>query len=145
MRPTLPEQLRGLRLILEHTVVPAVHDEYPQSTLQGVIRALLAVEEHVDDVGPFLAWDNAATRALLDDIGGVIGTMSSNDVSLEIGLGDLAALDRENERLRGLLAATIPMLAVDPAATAVYANVVTHLRERIARYPFVSTGSLPTR
>jgi hypothetical protein len=145
MRPTLPEQLRGLRRILETTVSPAVHDDYPQTTLQGVIRALEALEQHVNEIGPFLAWDSATTAALLVDVAAHVAVPGLDAPAPVIGIGDLAGLDTENERVRGLLAGAIPALASTPAAADTYARVVQHLRERIARYPFVSTGSLPTR
>lgn len=147
MRPTLPEQLRGLRRILEVVVSPGVIDEYPQTTLQGVIRALEGLEQRSDDVVPFLAWDNAETAALLRSIAERHPDIVSPSLPLSWGeaLVGVVALDAENERLRGALAAAIPALATNPSAGDAHAAVVAHMRARIARYPFASTGSLPTR
>ncbi len=148
MRPTLPEQLRGLRHILEHVVAPAVTDDYPQSTLQGVIRALEMLEARVDDVLPFLVHDNEATTELLHAIAGCVPLTGAIEPPAPIDAASMVAIDAENERLRGLLADSIPTLsaaATGTAAAAVYASVVAHLRDRIARYPFTSTGSLPSR
>lgn len=148
MRPTLPEQLRGLRHILEHVVAPAVTDDYPQTTLQGVIRALEMLEARVDDVLPFLVHDNEATAELLEAIAGCVPLPGPIEPPAPVDMASIVAIDAENERLRGLLADAIPVLSAageGTAAAAVHARVVTHLRDRIARYPFTSTGSLPSR
>ena len=144
MRPTLDEQLRGLRGILQGSVAPAVVGDYPQETLAGVIRALEMLEQRVALVGPFLAWDNAATFALLRDIAVRVPMAGLGDPAV-IESGDLAALDAENERLRGLLAEVVPVLAADSSLADLHAATVAHLRARIARYPYTSTGTLPTR
>lgn len=140
MRPTLEEQLRGLRDILTTSVAPAVAGDYPRETLAGVVRALEMLEARVATVGPFLVWDNEATRTLLRELGAGAAADAPETYAGALAGADVAALDAENERLRGLLAATIPSLTGD-AHTA----VVTHLRERIARYPYSTTGSLPAR
>ena len=148
MRPTLPEQLRGLRHILEHVVAPAVTDDYPQTTLQGVIRALEMLEARVDDVLPFLVHDNAATAQLLQAIAQCVPLSGAIEPPDAADPADLVALDAENERLRSLLADAIPTLSTAADGSeeaAVYARVVAHLRDRIAQYPFTSTGSLPSR
>lgn len=154
MRPTLEEQLRGLREILTTAVAPSVAGDYPRETLAGVVRSLEMLEARVGGVGTFLAWDNAETLALLQRIAALVDI----DGPLEAlaPTVDLAVLDAENERLRGVLARAVPRLAAaaDDAHGAddagrelagLHAAVVAHLRERIARYPYASTGSLPTR
>ena len=145
VRPTLDEQLRGLRRILEQSVAPAVIDSYASSTLNGVIRALEMLEQRTALVGPFLAWDNQETATVLHAIATRVPIDEPLESSAIVPTGDLAALDAENTRLRGLLAGVIPALANDPAAVNEYALVVAHLRERIARYPFTSTATLPSR
>jgi hypothetical protein len=145
MRPTLAEQLRGLRHILENAVQPEVRGEYPRETLQGVIRALDMLARRVSDVGPFLEWDNRETRTLLESIAAQAPLGGSLDPDAPIAPGDLEALDAENDRLRTLLAAAIPTLEDDDGAAELHRAVVAHLRERISRYPYTSTGSLPSR
>jgi hypothetical protein len=145
MRPTLAEQLRGLRQILETTVQPEVRGDYPRETLQGVIRALDMLTRRVGEVGPFLEWDNHATRTLLESIAARVPLGGSLETDAPIAPGDLEALDTENDRLRTLLAAAIPTLEADDDAADLHRAVVAHLRERISRYPYASTGSLPSR
>ena len=145
MRPTLAEQLRGLTHILEHVVEPEVHAEYAQQTLVGVIRALEMLTRQAGAFGPFLEWDNNETRALLGSIATRLPLRDALDPDPPVATGDLAALDAENERLRAMLSASIPALAGDADLADLHRAVVTHLRERIARYPYASTGSLPSR
>jgi hypothetical protein len=144
-RPTLSEQLTGLRHILEHAVAPDVQSEYAQETLLGVIRALEMLARRIGEVGPFLEWDNGETRALLRTIAARLPLDQPLEPDAPITPGDLAALDAENERLRTMLATAIPALSADAGARDVHAAVVAHLRERIARYPYASTGTLPAR
>ena len=65
MRPTLAEQLRGLRRVLDVAVAPAIADDYATEALAGVQRALAMLEAREPEVLPFLLWDNAATADLL--------------------------------------------------------------------------------
>jgi hypothetical protein len=151
MRPTLAEQLRGLRRILDVAVAPVLTDDYASEALAGVQRALAMLETRERDVLPFLRWDNAQTARLLHDARQQVPLTGSIAPAGSVDGTDIAAVDAENERLRGLLAGVVPALAAaseaDPASAAatVYAEVVAHLRARIARYPYVTTGVLPSR
>ena len=146
MRPTLSEQLRGLRHILDHVVAPEVQGDYANDTLASVSRALEMLALRAGEVGPFLEWDNHETRELLRTIAarGVALTGPMDPIA-SIASGDLDGADSENERLRGILAAVIPTLAANAETHDLHAAVVAHLRERIARYPYASTGTLPSR
>ena len=145
MRPTLAEQLRGLTHILEHVVEPEVHADYANQTLVGVLRAMEMLTRQAGAVGPFLEWDNNETRTLLRSIATRLPLGDALEPDSPIATGDLAALDAENERLRAMLSDAIPALAADAHLGDLHHSVVTHLRERIARYPYASTGSLPSR
>ena len=145
MRPTLSEQLRGLSHILEHVVAPEVQSDYAQQTLVAVIRAIEMLTRQAAAVGPFLAWDNDETRSVLRSIATTVPLADALEPASPIAAGDLPALDAENERLRAMLAAAIPVLASEADLRELHQAVVAHLRERIARYPYSSTGSLPSR
>lgn len=146
MRPTFAEQLRGLRRILDVAVAPALTDDYAAEALQGVQRALAMLEARVHEVVPFLVWDNAATALLLTAIEPHVALDGPVTPAAPVDPHDVTALDAENERLRGLLAGAIPALSTGDGATRdVYAEVVAHLRARIARYPYTLTGTLPSR
>ena len=144
MRPTLSEQLRGLHYILDHVVAPQVQGDYANEILLGVSRAMQMLALRAGEVGPFLVWDNHETRELLRTIATRgLALTEPLDPNAPIVTGDLDALDAENERLRGILAAVIPALAADADAHDLHAAVVAHLRERVARYPYASTNTLP--
>jgi hypothetical protein len=145
VRPTLAEQLRGLNHVLQNVVAPDVQSDYVRETLLGVVRAMDMLTRQAASVGPFLAWDNEQTTVLLQSIATRVPLAGQLDGDTPISTGDLAALDAENERLRGLLSAAIPVLAGDRKCDDLHRAVVAHLRERIARYPYASTGSLPSR
>lgn len=152
MRPTFAEQLRGLRRILDVAVAPAITDDYATEALAGVQRALAMLESRERDVLPFLLWDNAATTQLLAHVAAVVPLAGPGEPAAPVDASDIAALDAENERLRSLLALAVAPLALAAdaadapgAARDAHAAVVAHLRERIARYPYVSTGVLPSR
>jgi len=145
VRPTLPEQLRGLRRILDQVVAPAVDGDYERSTLEGVIRALEMLEQRANDAVPFLVWDNDQTLALLRSIAAHVPLDGAIEPPSPVEPSDVVALDAENERVRGLLAAAVPSLARDRGASEVYAHVIAHLRARVSRFPFTSTASLPSR
>ena len=145
MRPTLAEQLRGLNHVLQNVVAPDVQSDYVRETLLGVVRAMDMLTRQASSVGPFLAWDNARTSALLQSIAERVPLAGELDGDTPINTGDLAALDTENERLRGLLSTALPVLAGDRGYDDLHQAVVAHLRERIGRYPYASTGSLPSR
>lgn len=143
MRPTLSEYLGGLRRIIEESIAPSVQGEYANEMLAGVLRSLAMLEENWPAAPDFLVWDNTETARLLAAIephvplGGPVRPLTAPTT--------FAELDAENERLRALLASAIPALAARPAASAVYSDVVAHLRTRIDRYPHRSTGTLPAR
>lgn len=153
MRPTLAEQLRGLRHILENAVQPELRGDYPREILGGVIRSLDILVHGVDAVGPFLEWDIRETRALLEAIEAHVTLAGPREPAATIADGDLVALDAENDRLRTLLAAAIPSLEGNDAAADVQRAVIAHLRERIDRHPYggavtralASAVSLPSR
>jgi hypothetical protein len=152
MRPTLAEQLRGLHHILDGVIRPEVQGDYPREILLGVMRSLEILAHSADHVGPFLEWDNRAMRALLESIASLVPLTGPIEPDVPIAVGDIAALDAENDRLRTLLAAAIPALG-DEGAADLHRAVVAHLRERIDRHPFggvvtralSSAVSLPTR
>ena len=145
MRPNLSEQLGGLRRSLEVVVAPSLTEEYPREILESVIRVLAMLEVKAGDALPFLIWDSEQTAGLLADVARYVPTVGAIQPSEPVDVLDVVAADRENDRLRTQLAEAIPTLSATPGAAEVYAAVIAHLRERMARYPYVPTGSLPSR
>jgi hypothetical protein len=150
MRPTVAEQLRGLRRILAEVVAPEVGAAYPADMLQGVIANLEMLERTVPAVAPFLAWDNDATASLLDAAAPLLG----GDLAVAVAQArswppvdplDVDALHARNVALRGLLAdAVAPLAAGGEHTAAAYDEVRAHLRARMARYPLTMAASMPS-
>jgi hypothetical protein len=150
MRPTIAEQLRGLRRILAEVVTPEVGSAYPADMLQGVIANLEMLERALPAVAPFLAWDNEATAALLERAAPLLGEPISARVA-ELRAAppvdplDLEALHERNIALRGLLAeAVAPLADGGPSAAARYGELRAHLRARMDRYPLSMAASMPS-
>ena len=61
MRPTITEQLDGLRRILEEVVAPEVKDPYPADILAGVCATLETLAVGWSEVPAFLRWDAEAS------------------------------------------------------------------------------------
>jgi hypothetical protein len=138
--PTIDEQLREARRILEEVVAPEVHGDYPADTLRAVLSALQMLEGAWSEVLPFLHWDNQATAELLDaaldhgvgPLGDRIRTALARPPADAI---DVGAAHRRNLELRELLSELVPT-AFQWDTGAVDAGIVDHLRERARRYPF---------
>lgn len=156
MRPTISEQLRGMRRVLAEVVAPEVTGAYPADMLRGVLATLEVLERSWTRVAPFLAWDNERTEALLRSIAPHV----SRDLAARIDAAlvappadvlDVDALDARNTDLRALLADAVPALATADATTsaaadgaaAVYAEVRAHLRERVERFPLSASAPMP--
>jgi hypothetical protein len=150
VHPTITETLRGLRRILAEVVAPEVQAEYPAEVLRTVLAELELLEHAWSRVLPFLHWDNAATAALLAEIEPYLapplaGRLRAVSEMAPIDEWDFEAVHERNQVLRGLLAESVPLLAVGgEPTTAVYAHVCGHLREHLRRYPMILANVQPT-
>jgi hypothetical protein len=149
VRPTVSEQLAGVRRILAEVIAPEVTGAYPVDMLRGVLANLEMLERSWANVGPFLSWDNKGTEVVLR----ATAPLVAGELSTRIGAclsaaptedADVLALDAHNIALRGLLAEAVPELAAGGERTdAVYADVRDHLRARIERFPFTMNAPMP--
>ncbi len=131
MFPTVTDQLRELRRVLADVVMPEVTGSYATDTLSSALATLKMLERAWDRVVPFLVWDNEQLIGLLGDAGAADRPDSS----------DFGAVHERNLALRERLATTVRDFPDEVATDALTA----YFRQRIARYPFSSTASLPTR
>jgi hypothetical protein len=143
MRPTFEEQLHGIRRILADVVAPEVTAPYPADMLRGALAALDTLERALPALAPFLEWDNDAMTRLLTRVD------PHHPLVAAPAQGDVTALNARNEAMRSALAEAVPRMARDAASdeatAALYADLRAHLRERMDRYPFTATASLPAR
>jgi hypothetical protein len=125
MRPTVSEQLAGLRRMLAEVVAPEVADAYAADVLDDALATLDLLAERWADVPSFLRWDIEATARVLELVG-VAAPPPPDDVL------DLGALDTSAEEVRSLLVQAMPAVLDDPLARDA---AVRLFRERAERYP----------
>lgn len=149
MRPTVSEQLAGVRRILAEVIAPEVTGAYPVDMLRGVLANLQMLETSWTQIAPFLAWDNAGTERVLEHAAAVIDDETATRIRAALVAAptdhtDVAALEDHNVVLRGLLAEIVPPLAGGGDHTAdAYAELRAHLRERIGRFPLTMNAPMP--
>jgi len=128
MRPTVSEQLVGLRQVLADVVSPLVTDAYAADVLAGALDVLDVLAEGWADVPGFLRWDSAATVDVLR-LAGVDAPSAPADPL------DLGALQAHHREVRGLLEETAPTVLAHEEARAA---AVQLFRERAERYPLAT-------
>ena len=110
MRPTVTEQLDGVRQTLDDVVRPHVTDEYARGQLEQVVAVLAHLADRWHRIGPLLAEDNTALGVL---VAGLAGEFDANEPALAERLRaaaaaspdplDLDALTAQNDVLRRLV------------------------------------------
>ncbi len=137
MRPSVPEQLEGLRRILAETIAPEITAPYPAEILGSVMMSLDALARAWYAVPDYLKWDIARTETLLAEakplldpaLAAEIGTRTSDPL-------DLKALEERQLHLHALLCRAMPAIASDPALAETKARMTAFFRERADRFPF---------
>lgn len=127
MRPTVSEQLSGLRRLLSEVVQPEVSDPYAADVLAGALTTLDLLADAWARVPSFLRWDIVSTGEVLDLVGVARPALPDD-------LLDLEALHECHRRTRELLVEAMPQVLERPEAGTA---VVQLFRDRVARYPIV--------
>jgi hypothetical protein len=128
MRPTVSEQLAGLRRVLADVVAPEITDAYAADVLDGALATLDALAAGWTDVPAFLRWYSEATGRVLALVG--VEAPPPPDDPL-----DVAALHDHEREVRALLLQAMPAVLDDPPAR----DAAVHLfRERAERFPIVA-------
>jgi hypothetical protein len=149
VRPTVSEQLDGLRRILEEVVAPQLSDPYPVDILDGVCGTLAMLAAGWQQVPAFQRWDAEQTAQLLADVRGVLGPALEPELQVAIAgvvdaapadPADLGALDRRQRAAREALVAAIPTIAGRDELAGIRARLSDLIRERAARYPLTGYG-----
>lgn len=138
MRPSVSEQLDGLRRILSDIIAPEVTAAYPAEILRGVIGALDGLQSAWTAIPEFLRWDIAATEAVLRTALPVVdGDLAAEIVAAQSAEAlDWAALEERQMLLRALLVRAVPAIAGARDRNGAYAMMIQLFRERAERYPF---------
>jgi hypothetical protein len=138
MHPTVDEQLRGVRRLLDAVASDERLSPGSAEALHDARLIVRRLESSWSAVLPFLDWDNRATETLLADLArllpGVPPPVARTGPELEFEVAH-----RRNVDLRARLAEAVRVLdsaGLDPdSAVRARALVVSHLRERLRRDP----------
>jgi hypothetical protein len=136
VRPTVEEQLHGLRAVLESVVGPEVHSPYPTDVLATVLGALDRLAQDSAAVPAALRAESEAMDGVLAAARPVVATPAAIDAALAGPAPDWldpAAARAHYERRRGLLAPVVRELGPDGAAAPeVWSAIVALLRAHLA-------------
>ncbi|MCU1428309.1 MAG: hypothetical protein JWL83_2309 [Actinomycetia bacterium] len=125
MRPTVSEQLAGIRRILAEIVLPQITDAYAAEVTSGLLGTLDLLSASWVDVPRFLRWDCERASAVLESVG--ISPPNPPDDPL-----DLVALELHHREVRGELERAMPVLLECETARV---QLVELFRERADRFP----------
>jgi hypothetical protein len=123
MRPTVTEQLDGLRRILVEVVAPEVTAPYPAEILGSVIGALEALSANWARIPDYLTWEIGSIQSILI----AAGHEPPTDMP--------ASLEEQQARLSSLLVHAQPAIAADRNGEA-YRLMIAFFRERAQKFPF---------
>src|SRR5258708_1545058 len=124
MRPTITEQLDGLRRILAEVVAPEVTAPYPAEILGSVIGALDALSANWSQIPDYLDWEIGAIQSIL----AAAGAEPSPDIQS-------GTLEERQIRMSELLVQAQPAIAADRDSEA-YRLMIAFFRERAQKFPF---------
>lgn len=146
MRPTVSEQLEGIRRVLGQVVAPHISDPYTANILEGLLAALGSLAVGWMHVPPFLRWDADGTVAVLTSARAFLdeGMTVEFDVLLVDAPdddSDVVALEAHHRRVRNLLERAVPAIVEDPDSSAL---LVAHFRARIKRFPLSTPPPIRT-
>jgi hypothetical protein len=136
LRPTITEQLRQTRRILEEEIAPCLVEKHPVQVLAYLLGNLQSLEDSWSRVLPFLHWDNSCTAALLQSVSSEVEPALAAQIADTVRAAapdvlDFEAVQKRNADLRGLLAR-----CVRESGAGELVSVRTHLLERSKRFPF---------
>jgi hypothetical protein len=137
MRPSVTEQLLGIRSVLGEVVAPQLTDPYATGILEGLMSALDGLADGWHQVPSFLHWDAQQTAAVLTAAAPYLDRESAEELhsALDDAPGsdlDVAALQEHHRRLRALLEQAVPRLVGQPDIRPL---LIDHLRARVGQYP----------
>jgi hypothetical protein len=139
MRPSVTEQLDGLRRILQEVVAPELKDPYPSDILAGVCSTLETLAAGWSEVPAYLRWDAEVTSQILIEVTTALGE-AAPEVREAIEAArpdptDFPALEAHHRQLRAALELAVPVIAARAELRETNTRLVAHFRERADRYP----------
>jgi hypothetical protein len=138
VRPSVTEQLEGLRRILEEVVAPELKDPYPRDILAGVCATLESLAAGWQQVPAFLDWDARASAALVAQVDETFAAPPADPL-------DIGQLEARHRQTRAALEKAIPTMAERDDLGELRTQVAAHFRERGERYPIKTVWRPPAR
>jgi hypothetical protein len=138
VRPTVEEQLQGLRAVLEGVVAPEVDSPYPADVLATVVGALDRLATDWATVPAAFRAESAAIDGLLGRARSAVAPATAAAIDAALAEPDPDWLDpavarAHYERRRALLAEVVRTLGPDGAAAPeLWAAVLAQLRDHLA-------------
>jgi hypothetical protein len=138
VRPSVSEQLEGIRHILAKTIAPEVTDPYSAGILEGLIASLDSLANGWKHVPEFLRWDAHETARILGvatphldeaSAGGLRAAMAEAPPNDDL---DVGALEVHHRHIREVLEQAVPAIVARPELRSL---LVTHLKTRSQRFP----------
>jgi hypothetical protein len=139
MRPSVTEQLDGLRRILEEVIAPELNDAYPRDILSGICATLESIAAGWQQVPAFLDWDAKASAAVLVQAGHGDALPSF----AEADPYDLPALEDRHRQTRAALECAVPAIAEREELGELRTHLAELFRERAQRYPLKTVWRPP--
>jgi hypothetical protein len=151
VRPSVTEQLDGLRRILQEVVAPELKDPYPLDILTGVCATLETLATGWSEVPAFLRWDAAATSDILGQVveAGIVDDPDGTQLREALAApapdpADFAALEAHHHQLRAALELAVPVIAEHEELRETRTQLAALFRERADRYPLKTVWRPPT-
>ena len=138
MRPTVTEQLRAIRRILNDVIVPEVNATYPTDILKNVLFNLQELEANWMRWTAHLEWENHQLQQLALDARGRVGGSLQQEVDAATTLAPVDHFDYDgacayNDALRLCVAEIIRSARSDAALAGDAARITAVLKEGIQR------------
>jgi hypothetical protein len=138
MRPTITEQLRAIRRILNDVIVPEVNTTYPTDILKNVLFNLQELEANWMRWTAHLEWENEQLQKLTLDARARVDTALQQQIDGAAALAPADHFDYDgacayNDALRTCVTEIIRRARTDAALTDDAARITAVLKEGIQR------------
>jgi hypothetical protein len=158
VRPSVSEQLDGLKRILQEVVAPELTDPYPSDILAGVCATLETLAAGWSEVPAFLRWDAEAASEILSEVLSADGLQLDERLAAQVNEAlaapipdpaDFTALEAYHRQVRAALELTVPVISEHEELRETRTRLVDLFRERVDRYPLKTvwrpSAPAPTR
>ena len=134
MKPTIPEQLAGIRRTLERSVLPAIHDPFLATTVKGLVSDVDTLMRSWAASIEFMRWDVTEMQSLLPRMGAVTERDAGSSTSEAVDPNSLNGIEliEVQDRLRSQLAELSPeIIREQPRSGQRYGHLMDYFERRL--------------